>query len=151
MKHENVIELYLEWTEGRVDETTRLAVQEHLEHCHDCRKYYEKMSLLLEKPDASLLPRLEPDPYLLTRIRALAEKEYAPTASGRARRWIRYSFASIMLLIAATTGIFLGSGLSTTSTASEEKELIDSYYEAFSQSGFEEEWDSIIDGNEEEI
>ncbi len=94
----------------------------------------------------ALLPRLEPDAFLPTKIRALSDDRRA-RATGMKRPgwgWLRLSLASAAFAIAVAAGVFLGTGLSTASYANGESEIVEAYYEAFSQSGFADEWENVI-------
>ena len=64
MKNNHVIKSYHAWDENRLGEEERRLIRQHLEECAECRRYYESMSLMLGSPNPSLLPRLEPDPFL---------------------------------------------------------------------------------------
>lgn len=149
MKHEDVKNLFQDWTEGRVDDKTRPEVQEHLDTCDECRTYFEKMAFLLEKPDPALLPRLEPDAFLPAKVRALSERRRTP-AAGKRFALARLSFVSAAFVIAVAAGVFLGTGLSKASYSSEETEIVEAYYEAFSQSGFADDWENVMEEDQTE-
>lgn len=126
-------------------------IQRHLDECARCRRYYQKMSMLLEKSDPALLPRLEPDPFLPAKIRARAAEGRAARVPVKAAGWIPLSAAAAMFFVAAATGVYLGRGLSTAARPAAESELVDSYSEAFSQESLADRWEvAVQNGGEEE-
>ena len=150
MKREHVIDSYQAWDDDRLGSQERRSIQQHLDDCDDCRRYYDRMSQLLEARDPSLLPRLEPDPYLSTRVRALAEKKHSAPARGRAFALVRVLLSSMMLVVAASVGVYLGKALSVETQRTGDTEIINAYYDAFSQQGFESEWEGLFENGEEE-
>jgi len=152
MKREHVIDSYQNWNENRLEAEERREIQRHLKGCVDCRQYFEKMSLLLDQHDPSFLPHLEPDPFLPTRIRALAEGGEVVERENlrRAVGWLRLSVASALTLVAVTTGAYLGLGLSATNGSADDSEIIAAYYDAFSQSEFASGWDDLVENGQEE-
>lgn len=154
MKHADIQKLFQDWLEGRADESTRSLIRQHLDACGACRRYYETMSLLLEKPDRSLLPRLEPDPFLPARIEALAAAGPARYARAPRLTVLRASLATAVFVCAVAAGVFLGAGISTVLTSSyDDTAVVDAYSDALSQSGFADSWEEIVaynSTNEEE-
>jgi predicted anti-sigma-YlaC factor YlaD len=148
MDHEWIIASYLAWDEDRLDPVGRRRVQLHLEECTNCRAYFEKMSLLLDTLDPSLLPTLEPEPYLPTQIRALAERRGA-TRLRRAVAWARVSLATLSVVVAAFSGVYLGASLTAVQSSVDDSEIIGAYYEAFSPSEFMDGWEDLIENGEE--
>ena len=148
MNNNHVIESYQAWDDKRVTPEERRTIQQHLEECAECRRYYENMSLLLEEPDPSLLPRLEPDTFLPTRIRAEVEGKKTRHARRRAVGWARLSAAGAMVVVAATFGVYLGKGLSTDSQSADDMAMIDAYYEAFSPTSIVDDWASLLENGE---
>jgi predicted anti-sigma-YlaC factor YlaD len=151
MKQGHVIKYFQAFTEGRTGEKERLKVEEHLDDCKRCRKYFRKMALLLEKPDLSYLPHLQADPFLPARIKALAENH----SRARARRirfaWRRLSLAGLALAAAVTIGVFLGKGLSAASGEYGDTEILSAYYNAFSQKGLVDDWEYIVETGKNEL
>jgi anti-sigma factor RsiW len=152
MKHRHVISQFLDWNENRTGDTERLEIQRHLDDCGDCRRYFEKMSRLMEGVGADALPHLEPDPFLPARIRAVAETAKTPPGSkypvfGR----LAVSVMSATVVLAAAAGIVIGSGLSSRVSASEETQtIIEGYYEAFAQDEFAQHWETVLESDEED-
>jgi predicted anti-sigma-YlaC factor YlaD len=150
MKHEDAKKLFLDFNEGRVDDAARLRIQEHLARCDECRLYYEKMTLFLEKPDPESIPRLEPDIFLPAKIRAAAQARRADKPTRKRLAWGRLSLAGVSLVLAVVTGIILGTGLTSASYSSDETEIIESYSDVFSSTGFTDGWQDVIVYDEEE-
>lgn len=148
MDHEWIIASYLAWDEDRLDPAERRKIQRHLEECTNCRAYFEKMSLLLDTLDPSLLPALEPEPYLPTRIRALADRK-GTTGLRRAVAWARVSLATFAVVVAAFSGVYLGASLTTAQSSVDDSEIIGAYYEAFSPSEFMDGWEDLFENGEE--
>ena len=152
MKHENIRDHFQGWHDGLVDEDTRAAIDLHLSDCPKCREYYESLSVLLGSPDDSLLPRLKPDPFLPTRIRAIVEEKrqkaytrvVGPVTRHHLRGWITASCVS--MAVAVTIGVFLGRSMVQPSTVpvDDTANLAEEYYEALSPG-------SIFDNAEELI
>lgn len=148
MEHRTVRDKYQAWCEGRLAAGELRGVRDHLDACVECRLYYERMTLLLEKTDPALLPRLAPDPFLPARIRALAEERKRGPVRGRALAWLRLSLAGVMLFFAATAGVYLGQELSTASRSADTAQgtdIAEAYYEAFAPSDFSGVWESVLD------
>jgi len=144
MEHKTAKDKCLAWIEGGLSVEERRIVQQHLGECVECRTYFEKVSLLVERPHPTLLPHLTPDPVLPSRVRALAEERSAGRGRRGAMGWVRVSVASAMLVLAAAAGIYLGNGLYTNARSGEETELAEAYYEAFSPSDFAGVWEDLL-------
>jgi predicted anti-sigma-YlaC factor YlaD len=150
MNEEHVITSYQAWEEKRLDKEERRVIQLHLQDCESCRDYFEKMSTLLDTTDPSLLPRLEADPFLPTRIRAIVDSGVTATSFARAAAWLRVSFVGVMAVIAVAAGVYLGKGLATTESANGDAAIVTAYYEAVAQTEFAGAWGDVIEEKEEE-
>jgi predicted anti-sigma-YlaC factor YlaD len=144
MEHKTAKDECLAWIEGGLSVEERRIVQQHLDECGECRTYFEKVSLLVGHPYPTLLPHLTPDPFLPSRVRALAEERSAGRGRRSAVSWVRVSMASAMLILAAAAGIYLGSGFYANTRSGEETELAEAYYEAFSPSDFAGVWEDLL-------
>jgi predicted anti-sigma-YlaC factor YlaD len=147
MGHRTVKEQYNAWCEGRLTAGDRRGVRDHLDGCVECRLYYKRMSILMEKPDPALLPRLSPDPLLPARIRGLVADRKASPDRGHAVAWLRLSLAGVTLVFAAAAGVYLGQGLSAAARGAESAEgtdIAEAYYEAFAPSDFSGVWESVL-------
>ncbi len=144
MEHRIVKENYQAWSDGRLGAGERRSVEEHLGACDECRTYYAKMSILIEKTDPALVPRLAPDPFLPSRVRAVVDGRRNQTIQRRARGWLRVSAAGVVFVVAVTAGVYLGRGLTTGRDNAEEARIAEAYYEAFSPSDFSGVWESVL-------
>lgn len=153
MKHERIIRRYQGWIDGSLGTEERREIERHTAECEECRAYYEKMTLMLEKTDPALLPRLTPDPYLPARIRALSAGGKTRPVSRRAglewfghRRtaWTRVSLAGAALFAAVIGGVLLGQGISTNASYVQETELASAYYEAFAPADIAGGWADAV-------
>jgi predicted anti-sigma-YlaC factor YlaD len=153
MKH--VTGSFQAWLEGRLKNTERQRVDRHLEKCGDCSAYFDTMSQLLEKPAATDLPRLDADPFLPTRIRAMAEKARVgsglPAVGRKPLGWVGLSLLSVMCVLAVAIGVRIGKGLSTAFPQNGETEIVSAYYDAFSPWEFADDWAQIIETENEEM
>jgi predicted anti-sigma-YlaC factor YlaD len=149
MKKRHVTKNFLDWTDEKLDARQREQIEMHLQNCPDCRTYYEKMSAVFsEKTDLSALPQLEADPFLPARIKALAGKKDR-TPSDKWFGWqrigaIRLAFSTLLIILAASLGIYLGKGLATSQQYSE-SDLISDYYQAFNQQSYSDNWEYVLE------
>ena len=151
MEHRTVKKKYQDWSEDRLAAEERHDVQKHIDGCDECRAYYDKMFLLVEKTDPAFLPHLTPDPYLATRIRALAGGRRPVADRRRALGWLRLSAAGAALVAAAMAGVFLGRGIGAAENAAgtaEAADIAEAYYEAFSPSDFSGVWETVINNTD---
>ena len=141
----------MDWSENRVGERAGLEIQRHLEGCDDCRRYFEEMSKLMEGLGSDAIQRLEPDPFLPADIRARAQAK-RPGGLSRARPVfgpLAASMLGVAVVGAAFAGILIGVGLSSRAIAGEEtEEIVNSYYEAFSQDEFVHDWEALLEPEE---
>ncbi len=144
MKHRSVIGKYLAWAGKELGAMERRRVERHLDGCEECRAYYRKMTLLLERPNPALLPRLTPGPLPAQgTLRAAAPRALRP-ATRPVIGWARLSIAGATLALALAAGVYLGNGLSQATQPVQESELAEAYYEAFSPSDFAGGWESLV-------
>lgn len=147
MSSKHVISQFLDWFEKRLPEDERMAVENHLEHCGKCRNYYSKMASLIQIPDKETFPVLEADPYLATRIKATAQKN---THKLRLSHWLRWVLVGAASSAAILLGVELGNGLySATQSDTGTDVVTTSYYQAFSQTGIADQWQDVIQTNED--
>lgn len=149
MEKKHVTKNFIDWADGKLDARQREQVETHLQSCLGCRRYYEKMSAVFsEKADLSALPQLDADPFLPTRIKALADKKDRED-SDKWYNWqgigaIRLAFSTLMIVFAVSLGIYLGKGLAT-SQQNSESDLISEYYQAFNQQSYSDNWEYILE------
>jgi predicted anti-sigma-YlaC factor YlaD len=148
MEKRHVTKNYLNWAEGKLNAPQREQIENHLQDCPDCREYYEKMSAVFsEKTDLTDLPRLKTDPFLPTRIRAMAENR-AKSSFDNLKGWqwagaFRLAISSLMLVAAVTIGIYLGKDLAVTDQYSE-SDLVSDYYQAFARQSYAANWEYVL-------
>jgi len=151
MKQGHVIKHFLAWSEGRAGREERLRIESHLKDCRRCRMYFDGMAELFKRLDPAFLPHLEADEYLPARIRAMA-KDSSKAGIRRVRfAWSSFSLAGIVMIAAVVIGIFVGRGISTTSSlydSYDEETIVSAYYDAVSQSGLSEDWEYVLASNE---
>lgn len=150
MKNGHAKKAFLDWFEDdRLNARQRKEIERHLQSCRDCREYYRKMSRALSgEIDWSVFPRLEPDPFLPTRIRAAAEK----TPGKRSWHWrsvVQWSFSTLMLVAGIIIGIYLGKGLAIQKQYSE-TDIVSAYYQAFAQQSYAENWEHVLEQQEDQ-
>ena len=132
MKHKKIIKNLLSWMEGKITREQRRAIDQHLQECPDCRKYYQTMQEILENPDVSSLPHVEADPYLATRIQSgeagiMVSHQKISHFDG-----LRWSFVSALLFIGISLGAFMGYSLFQPENTTDSG-LVSAYYQAFNQ------------------
>jgi predicted anti-sigma-YlaC factor YlaD len=160
MKRPHVKKDFEAWYERRTQGDERQAIEGHLAECAKCRSYYRRMSQLFEAARPVLLPRIEPDPFLPARIRALAEDRAneRAVAAGRATvapaggaRRLAAPVMTAAAVLAAVLGVFIGRELSLRAPVGQSVDaaMVDTYYDAFSQPAFGNEWEEVV-GTEEE-
>ena len=143
-KARHIEKYFYDWYRQTLDTKVKDQVESHLKTCTDCQQYYKKMSTLLNQPDLSALPRLTPDPYLPEKIIQRSEHQFSPKKSSTVPRYFRWSFATALIILSFTLGIFLGKGIFYSKNADYESQLTSAYYQHFSQSSVLEEFDQIV-------
>lgn len=106
MTHLQIIESYPAYAAGTQAAQDREQVDAHLTACASCRSAFALLHRTLEPGPAP--QRLTADPFLPTRIRALAERPSEPKRISPVLRW---SFASAAVGAAIVLGVLLGSHL----------------------------------------
>ncbi len=144
MKSRHVKKHFLKWVENSCTDKRREEIQSHLKTCTECHHYYQKMSDVLQNPDLGVFPRLEPDRYLPTRIRAgeIGARSHAG-GDGHPSR-LTWSLAGLLILLAIGLGIIMGSAVFRPNISVEEQ-LAGEYYQAFTQNEISYQLDSIFD------
>lgn len=108
----------------------------------------EELNNLLNKRVKSPAPKLQPDPFLPTRLEALAKNENRDEVLQESLL-ANWSVASILAAGAIIIGIYIGSGLTSESVTSDaSNEIITEYSEAFYQSGFVDDWHNVFEDGE---
>ena len=71
--------------------------------------------------------------------------------SARPLGWLRLSYYALLFAVAVTGGVYVGQGAAARTPGNEDSQLLTGYYEAFSQSGFADEWEQLLDTDEKEL
>jgi anti-sigma factor RsiW len=152
MKHRQVIKRFIDWYDKRTGERENLEIERHLEACDDCRRYFDKMTKLMEGVGPVSLPNLASDPFLPARIRASsAGGAVRKAAPGLVFGRLATAVMGVSVLVAAVAGIVMGSGLSSRARAGEQTNaLVEAYYEAFSQDQVVPDWDAVLETQSED-
>lgn len=140
--HSHIRSLLLPWVELTLNEDQQQLVEEHLRQCSFCRQYFDVMSrALLPSPDLSQ-DTLLPDPYLPTRVKAMASQSGAEARRGN-HVVALWTLRSAMFLIAVVFGIYLGERLSYQPSTVTEENLIAEYSESFEVGGIADRLQSV--------
>lgn len=143
-KTQHTQKYFYEWHQQTLDDETINHIKAHLKTCRECQQYYEKMTGVLDQPDFSAIPRLTPDPLLAEKIIHGFEHPIVEKRIPTVPKYIRWSFATILVVLSFSVGIFLGNGIFFNADTDYESQLTSSYYQHFSQSSSLEEFDQII-------
>lgn len=160
MNNRHVIRYFSDWYADRLRANDRKRVSEHLDECGRCRRYFQKMAEILNKPNVNELPSLKEDPWLAVKVRRIVTSK-APVARGirplRRFEWTLVGFVSTFLIC---VGLYIGSGVSpsastttTTDTISavsdttQTNSVANAYYQAFSQNDVASQWMSVLENN----
>jgi predicted anti-sigma-YlaC factor YlaD len=146
MSPKHVISQFQDWFEQHLQEDDLRMVETHLEHCSKCRDYYSKMASLVETPDEEFFPELEPDPYLATRVKAQALQN---SRVFKPMHWLRWTLVGAVSSIAILVGVELGNSLYTATQSDSGTEIVSTYYQAFSQQSIADQWQDVIQTNQE--
>ncbi len=148
MKTAHVKNLFTDWSEKRLDETSRKDVGIHLAHCPECRSFYEKMTALLVVPDELDLPALTPDPFLPTRIREMAKNIPSGKPRVSAAATVQWGFSTLMLTVAIYTGIYLGKDFATVSET-DDTNLLGEVSQALYGENLADSWEYVLTNDDE--
>ena len=148
-RHSHIRSLLLPWIELTLKEDQQQLVEEHLKACSFCRQYFDVMSrALLPSPDHSQ-ETLLPDPYLPTRVKAMARQSGAEARRGKSVGL--WTLRSAMFLIAVVFGIYLGERLSYRPSTVTEQNLIAEYSESFEVGGIADRLQSVAQTSVEDL
>ena len=142
----HVTRLFLAWLDDSGTDTR--SIMEHLERCASCRKYYDKMSLLLAQTNLPVKSMLEPDPYLPVRIGAIAAARNQ-TFPNKVLLTTRLSLAGLVVALGVAVGVSLGKAISPRSTHYGKEDMVSIYSSAISQESFTSGLESIIETTKE--
>ena len=132
---------FLEWLEERT--SRKEGIEHHLRECNDCRRYYERMTALLDPGILDKLPALIPDPFMPTRISALAAGENE-IRKKEIRAVLRLSLESFGLALAVLAGIALGRAVSVQPHQTKSVNIISACRNAISPEDFSTRVESVL-------
>ena len=104
-----------------------------------------KIENLLSQKAQSPTPHLQADPFLATKIAALANEK---TESVLVLAGTRWSFASVVTAFGIVLGIYLGLGIWQNNASTTNSDIVDEFSEAFYQSGFADNFDSTVENGD---
>lgn len=148
MKTAHVKKLFTDWSEKRLDEASRRNVETHLQHCPECRSFYEKMTDLLVAPDVQDIPELTADPFLPTRIRETAKNIRPAEPRLSAAAAAQWGFSTLMLTVAIYTGIYLGKDFATVSET-DDSNLVGEVSQALYGENLADSWEYVLTNDDE--
>lgn len=146
--HSHIRSLLLPWLELTLDAQRQQLVEEHLKGCETCRKYFDAMSATLLPSQDSSPTALGADPYLPTRIRAMAESSGRQPngVKGLVARWV---LRTVMFVMAVVFGIYMGEQLSYRTSAITDQNIITEYSESLEVGGIADRLQTIAQANTE--
>ena len=144
MNKSHMKKYFLDWHERKLSQPELDAIKNHLKSCAECKEYFNKMQLFLDKPELPAIHEIQPDPFLPTRIKQAAkETNIRITLLDSWKMRFRWTFGTAMIIVALMVGVFLGKWMSGNGGVSE-TEIVLSYSSMFSNQGVGEFWDDII-------
>ena len=141
--HERTRNQFLLWFEQRLAPDKRMKVERHLLDCIACRAWFEASTELLGTPSVHART-LEPDPFLPTRIRALAERDGQRTHAGF-RPAVRWAAGTVAVAAALLIGVYLGDGITRTQSTITDQEIVDQYARSVAMAGINDRWQSVAE------
>ena len=146
--HSHIRSLLLPWLELTLDPKQQQLVEEHLKGCEACRKYFDAMSVILLPSQESSPNTVHADPYLPTRIRAMAE------SSGRQLNGVREIVArwvlrTVVFAVAVIFGVYMGEQLSYHPSVITDQNIITEYSESLEVGGIADRMQTIAQATTE--
>lgn len=140
--HSQIKSDVLAWIEGTLESGRRDAMAHHLAECPDCRRYIEMLSASLVPSVIPAEMKLVADPYLPTRVKALAaeRRAHGGIREGAALRW---TWTTAAFVLAMLLGIYIGESLSYRPGQITDRHIISEYSNVFWDSGIESRWQTI--------
>jgi predicted anti-sigma-YlaC factor YlaD len=141
--HEHLHRQFLPWLEARLSPAKRSEVERHLSECERCRRWYERSTALLRSKPL-VLRTLEPDPFLPTRIKALAEHDHVRAHTGM-RAAVRWAAGSVAVAAALLLGLYIGDGVYAASPVTSDQEIVEQYSRTVAMAGINDHWQSVAE------
>jgi predicted anti-sigma-YlaC factor YlaD len=147
-RHPHIQSFFLPWLELTLDVQQQRLVEEHLKECSVCQKHFDAMSVVLLPSKESPPNVLLADPYLPTRIRAMAESAGRQPigVKGIVGRW---ALMSVMFVMAVVFGIYIGERLSYRTSTITEQSIITEYSESLEVGGIADRLQTIAQASTE--
>jgi predicted anti-sigma-YlaC factor YlaD len=146
--HSHIRSLLLPWLELTLDAQQQQLVEEHLKGCETCREYFNEMSVILLPSQDSSPTVLSADPYVPTRIRAMAESA-GPQSNGVKGFVARWVLRTVMFAMAVVFGIYMGERLSYRTSVVTDQNIITEYSESLEVGGIADRLQTIAQANTE--
>ncbi len=133
-KDKHIKHLVIDLLENKLSDEKKRSVKNHLNRCGECGVYYNQMQKILTPAGTDILPELDPDPFLPTRVKANAQPKNI-SKKNISTLIIRWSLITAASFAAILIGILLGTRLSKNQAAYNNREIITAYSEAFYPQG----------------
>lgn len=101
--------------------------------CSECRAYLKKMQLLFSQTGVRVFERIEPDPFLPTRVEALARQRRERPGVRKLKFQAKWVLASFLVVLSLYVGMEMGKQLARVQQ-SESYEFIATYTVLLNQS-----------------
>ena len=147
-QHSDIQQLFLPWSEQKLDDRQVRRIEEHLSECDFCKQYFETMSHALSSDPFDVHARLVPDPFLAARIQASAKASASVTPSGR-ELVVRWSLSTIAFAAAVMVGIYMGEKIADQSVVVTDQHVITEYSNYFGENGIGDRWQTVALTSEE--
>ena len=142
MTHQQAQTYFADLQRGTVNDSRKNDVERHLAGCTSCGQLYQLFNLALKADAIAPERRLKADPFLPTRIRAIAAERAHPHRSVKAA--LRWSFASVAFGLAVTLGILLGEGISHPRATIGDETIVSDIASTLSQYTVTDQWSSAV-------
>ncbi len=150
MNNAHVKNFFPAWLDGKLSADREKKLERHLESCKECRDYYQKMSDVLKSPQVSRLKTLEPDPYLPTRVKALAEQVKNKKQITFDPQWLRVALYSLLIAFALSLGGFMGYHIFQPQPDENDLRITQAYYQAFASGSVVDRFENYLQQQQED-
>ena len=148
--HKHIKSKFSDWSDGNLPGTEMNEIEQHLSACTDCKKYFDLMSDLVSPDSKTILKELEPDPFLPTRIKAIAGNGVKHSGSKPAISRSRWMFITLASSLAILLGIMLGQGLyNSRQNYNSSNSIISAYSQLYAHESLSDHFESAISNRQE--